>query len=54
MSPYQDFIDASVKAGIAPGLSAIVFDKDGEVFNGTSGVVSWNCAAIAMIDKAPH
>jgi hypothetical protein len=40
MSVYQQFLDDKVKAGLAPGLSAVVFDKEKEIFSGTSGVVS--------------
>ena len=40
MSAYQKFLDDKVKAGLAPGLSAVVFDKDKQIFVGTSGVVS--------------
>jgi hypothetical protein len=39
MSAYQEFIDSKVKAGVAPGLSAVVFNRDGVVFTGTSGEV---------------
>ncbi|UZJ50783.1 hypothetical protein CBS101457_000103 [Exobasidium rhododendri] len=38
MTAFQKFIDDKVKAGLALGLSAVVFDGDHEIFSGTSGV----------------
>lgn len=58
-SVYQDFIDEKIKAGLAPGLSAVVFDRNGLIFSGTSGVVSaksrgWYSTMILTFDPAAH
>lgn len=39
-SIYQTFIDQAVANGVVPGLQAMVFDKDGLIFEGVSGLSS--------------
>ena len=37
---FQAFLDKHVKQGTAPGLQGVVFNRDGIVFSGFSGLRS--------------
>jgi len=39
-SLFQELIDRAVSEGLAPGLQAVAFGKNGEIFNGVSGDAS--------------